>query len=174
MRPPARWTCISCHFPRAQACCPYPLLRRPLIFNSAGAAELLSVQHTERNTGGALTANKSARAVRGPPPNTPLLHGPPRPSRRRHSPCLCVGLGAWQSVGYAPSLQPRKATCDQSADASHQAIAHASPSTAIAMRSRFSGPPSRIRRTRHGENQAGYLCRAKMVTPISRWLKYFK
>jgi hypothetical protein len=113
------------------------------------------------NTGGAMAANKSVRAVRGPP-NTqqphaarvraPTLHafGPPRPSRQRQSPfqrCLLCRT----SVGCAPPRQPWKATCDLSAGASQQAMARSSQGTAAAMRARISGPPSRIRRTRHGE-----------------------
>ena len=66
-----------------------------------------------------------------------------------------------KSVGWAPPQQPRKATCDLSADASHQALARASHFTAAAMRARITGPPSRIRRTRHGErrmNSAPAIC----------------
>ncbi len=124
---------ISCLFPRAQTCCPYPLLRRPLICHSPAAALLSATPfpHTHRrtrlqivltlagfqapstrimshlrhltpsysstqsvNTGGAMAANKSVRAVRGPP-NTPLPHAarvlPPRPSRQRFFfECFCV------------------------------------------------------------------------------------
>jgi hypothetical protein len=58
-----------------------------------------------------------------------------------------------KSVGWAPPQQLRKATCDQSADVSHQALARASHGTAAAMRARITGPPSRIRRTRHGERR---------------------
>jgi len=105
------------------------------------------------NTGGAMAANKSVRAVRGPP-NTQQPHaarvqlsGPPRPSRQRQSPfqrCLLCRT----SVGCAPPRQPWKATCDLSAGASQQAMARSSQGTAAAMRARISGPPSRIRRTR--------------------------
>ena len=71
-----------------------------------------------------------------------------------------VGLGMGKS-GCAPPQPPRKATCDLSADASHQALARASHFTAAAMRARITGPPSRIRRTRHGErrmNLAPAIC----------------
>ena len=71
-----------------------------------------------------------------------------------------VGLGMGKS-GCAPPQPPRKATCDLSADASHQALARASHFTAAAMRARITGPPSRIRRTRHGErrmNSAPAIC----------------
>jgi hypothetical protein len=51
------------------------------------------------NTGGALAANKSARAMLGPP-DTALLHvcGPPRPgvANRPSSGACCVGLGHGQ------------------------------------------------------------------------------
>jgi hypothetical protein len=51
--------------------------------------------------------------------------------------------------GCAPPQQLRKATCDLSSDASHQALARASHVTAAAMRARITGAPSRIRRTLH-------------------------
>ena len=113
------------------------------------------------NTGGAMAANKSVRAVRGPP-NTPLPHAARvRAPTPEHSGACCVGLGHGQSVGCAPPRQPRKATCDLPAGASQQAMARASQGTAAAMRARISGPPSRIRRPRHGERGdefgSGYL-----------------
>ena len=63
--------------------------------------------------------------------------------------------------GCAPPQQLRKATCDLSSDASHQALARASHVTAAAMRARITGAPSRIRRTLHGErrmNSAPAIC----------------
>jgi hypothetical protein len=61
-----------------------------------------SVQRTQSiNTGGALAANKSAKAMLGPP-DTALLHvcGPPRPgvaNRPSSGDCYVVGPGHGQS-----------------------------------------------------------------------------
>ena len=45
-----------------------------------------------------------------------------------------------KSVGCVPPQQPWKATCDLSADASHQALVRVSHGTAAAMRARITGP----------------------------------
>ena len=77
-----------------------------------------------------------------------------------------------------PPRQPRTATCDLSADASHQTIARAGHGTAAAMRARFSGPASCIPRTEHGErreNEFGHVENRKRLNRNSpRLLKQFK
>ena len=94
------------------------------------------------NTGGALAANKSARAMLGASRHrTAARVRAPTPGRRQ-SPfqrCLLCGTRAW-AIGCAPPRQPRTAKFDLSADAPHQATARTSHGTAAAMRSRISGP----------------------------------
>jgi hypothetical protein len=131
-------------------CCPYPLLRRPLICHSSACwwcsiAQCIAQCTQNVNTGGALAASKSAKAMLGPP-DTALLHvcGPPRPGvANRPSSCACyVGPGHGQSGERRRGS--RTATCDLSADAPHQATACNSHGTAAAMRAAAESPiPSR-------------------------------
>ena len=98
------------------------------------------------NTGGALAANKSARAMLGASRHrTAARVRAPTPGRRQ-SPfqwCLLCRTRAW-AIGCAPPRQPRTATCDLSADAPHQATACNSHGTAAAMRAAAESPiPSR-------------------------------
>jgi len=82
------------------------------------------------NTGGALAANKSARAVRGPPnPNCWMRASPHAQAGRRQPPfqrcLLCrTWAGSW-AMGCAPPRKPQTETCNQSADAPHQFMARA-------------------------------------------------
>ena len=93
------------------------------------------------NTGGALAANKSARAMLGPP-DTALLHvcGPPRPgvANRPSSGACCVGLGQGQRGAHRRgSRGQRRVTYQRTRLIKPRPASHG---TAAAMRARIAGP----------------------------------
>ncbi len=135
---------------RSQVCCPYPLLLRPLICHRNGGAALRSAYSTQSvNTGGALTANKSARHQKSTkarvmlgPPDTSLLHmcGPPRPgvANRPSSGSCCVGLGQGQRGAHRHgSRGQRRVTYQRTRLIKPRPASHG---TATAMRARIAGP----------------------------------
>ena len=93
------------------------------------------------NTGGALAANKSARAMLGPP-DTALLHvcGPPRPgvANRPSSGACCVGLGQGQRGAHRRgSRGQRRVTYQRTRLIKPRSASHGK---AAAMRARIAGP----------------------------------
>ena len=95
------------------------------------------------NTGGALAANKSARAMLGPP-DTALLHvcGPPRPgvANRPSSGACCVGLGQGQRGAHRRgSRGQRRVTYQRTRLIKPRSASHGK---AAAMRARIAGPSS--------------------------------
>jgi hypothetical protein len=82
----------------------------------AGASRSARIDRASQsvNTGGALAANKSARAVSGPP-KPPLLHacGPPRPSRA--SPIALQAVHAVQDQGMGKYVSCTEQRCCSSA-----------------------------------------------------------
>jgi hypothetical protein len=93
------------------------------------------------NTGGALAANKSARAMLGPP-DTALLHvcGPPRPgvANRPSSCACCVGLGQGQRGAHRRgSRGQRRVTYQRTRLIKPRSASHGK---AAAMRARIAGP----------------------------------
>ena len=126
---------------RGQVCCPYPLLRPPQ-FVTAMVVQHCAVHSTQSvNTGGALAANKSARAMLGPP-DTALLHvcGPPRPgvANRPSSGACCVGLGQGQRGAHRRgSRGQRRVTYQRTRLIKPRSASHGK---AAAMRARIAGP----------------------------------
>ena len=115
------------------------------------------------NTGGALAANKSARAMLGPP-DTALLHvcGPPRPgvANRPSSGACCVGLGQGQRGAHSRgSRGQRRVTYQRTRLIKPRPASHG---TAAAMRARIAGPS-----ITHSSNKAWQTPTSARLSPRS-------
>ena len=121
------------------------------------------------NTGGALAANKSARAMLGPP-DTALLHvcGPPRPgvANRPSSGACCVGLGQGQRGAHRRgSRGQRRVTYQRTRLIKPRSASHGK---AAAMRARIAGPS-----ITHSSNKAwrtGYFGPSNVALLVGQWV----
>ena len=121
------------------------------------------------NTGGALAANKSARAMLGPP-DTALLHvcGPPRPgvANRPSSGACCVGLGQGQRGAHRRgSRGQRRVTYQRTRLIKPRSASHGK---AAAMRARIAGPSITHSSNKDGGREG--MISARLFVESRKWL----